>query len=141
MSDVLAEIGAVKRDQITRRKAELPLATLEAGLPAEPPRGFARALSHRACGRTPRPDRRDQEGLAQQGPDPRRLRPAALARAYEAGGAACLSVLTDEPYFQGHDGYLAAARDAVALPACARTSCSIPGRSSNRARSAPMRCC
>ncbi len=117
MSDVLAEICAVKRDHVTRRKAELPLATLEAELPTQPPRGFARALvtahesgRHALIAEIKKAS--PSKGLIRADFDP-----PTLARAYMAGGAACLSVLTDEPYFQGRDGYLAAARAAVALPA------------------------
>ena len=67
--------------------------------------------------------------------------PPALARAYAAGGATCLSVLTDEPYFQGRDDYLDRRARRPTCRCCARTSCSIPTRSTNRARSAPTASC
>ena len=117
MSDVLAEICAVKREHVRTRKALAPLSRLTAELPTEPPRGFVRALAaaraegrHALIAEIKRAS--PSKGLIRADFDP-----PTLARAYAAGGAACLSVLTDEPYFQGRDAYLAAARDAVPLPA------------------------
>lgn len=117
MSDVLARICADTRAEVARRKAARPLADVEAAAAqADRVRGFAAALSrHVESGRY---------GLIceikKASPSAGLIRPdfdaATLARAYEAGGASCLSVLTDGPYFQGHDDYLVAARAACALP-------------------------
>lgn len=117
MSGVLAQICADKRAHIVRRKAERPLAALESAVAAaEPARGFAERLAREV--------RQGRYGLIAEikkaSPSRGLIRadfdPATLARAYKAGGAVCLSVLTDEPYFHGHDEYLTAARDAVDLP-------------------------
>jgi indole-3-glycerol phosphate synthase len=117
MSDVLSEICDRKRAHVAARKQAMPEATLRRRLDnAPPPRGFADALARRVG--------EAQYGLIAEikkaSPSKGLIRadfdPPALARAYLAGGAACLSVLTDEPYFQGSDDYLVAAREAVPLP-------------------------
>ena len=96
MSDILARILADKRQHVARNKQRRPLGAVRAGgygliaeiKRASPSRGLLRAD----------------------------FDPAALAGAFEAGGAACVSVLTDEPYFQGADGFLITARAAIRLP-------------------------
>jgi indole-3-glycerol phosphate synthase len=117
MKDVLAEICAAKRDHVARSKAALSEAAILADLAHAPPvRPFAAALErHLGEGRY---------GLIAEikkaSPSAGQLRgdfdPAAFARAYETGGASCLSVLTDTPYFQGRDDDLGLARRQVGLP-------------------------
>jgi indole-3-glycerol phosphate synthase len=117
-SDTLARICAQTRETVSQRRAELPLGEIKARLGEleQAPRGFADALRRRT-------DRR-QAGLIAEikkaSPSAGLIRaqfdPAAIARAYEAAGAACLSVLTEGPSFQGQLDDLRAARAAVRLP-------------------------
>jgi indole-3-glycerol phosphate synthase len=117
MSDALARIVEVKREHVAACRAARPETTLREALAgARPPRGFARALAATAAAGRLALIAEIKKASPSKGLIRADFDPAMLARAYRDGGASCLSVLTDAPFFQGADRHLAAARAAVELP-------------------------
>ena len=117
MNDILQRILARKAEEVAQRRGERPLAELQARIADLPPaRGFTPAIRRKVGAGEPAVIAEVKKASPSKGLIRKDFDPAAIARSYEAGGAACLSVLTDVDFFQGSNRYLGEARDACRLP-------------------------
>lgn len=114
---VLEKIIRRKREEVSERRGRVGLAELETmAVAADPVRGFARRLQEQARNKQPAVIAEIKRASPSKGVLREDFVPADIARSYEAGGATCLSVLTDIDFFQGADDYLKQARSACKLP-------------------------
>jgi indole-3-glycerol phosphate synthase len=117
MSDILQRIVAVKQEEVQQARRVRSLADLHSEVAQAPPvRGFAAALQARVAAGQPAVIAEVKKASPSKGVLREHFVPADIARSYEAGGAACLSVLTDVQFFQGSTAYLQQARAACSLP-------------------------
>ena len=115
--DILAKIVAKKRDELVERRQSASLAAIESqAQDVAPCRGFVDALTAKTRGGEPAVIAELKKASPSEGTIRPDFDPPAIAKSYAAHGAACLSILTDESFFQGSDDYLQAGRAAVALP-------------------------
>jgi len=115
--DLLEKILAVKREEVAAALAAKPLDEIRAQARAQPPaRGFAAAIRARLAAGHPAVIAEIKKASPSKGVLREDFRPGAIARAYEAAGATCLSVLTDREFFQGAPQVLVEAREACRLP-------------------------
>ncbi len=117
MTDILAKICADKRKHIMERKSKTPEAALRAKIKGQnAPRGFKNSLIAKINEGKPALIAEIKKASPSRGVIRTDFSPAKLAKAYADGGAACLSILTDKPYFDGRDEYIQEAKSTVALP-------------------------
>jgi len=117
-SDILEKIIASKQEEVIAAQVARPFADVDAQARAMPPaRGFERALRDRIANERPAVIAEIKKASPSKGVLRETFDPPAIAASYERAGAACLSVLTDKPFFQGASEYLVQARAACALPA------------------------
>ena len=117
MSDILQKILATKRDEVSIARQQKPLVLMRSEAEAAaPPRNFVGAIKAKIAADLPAVIAEIKKASPSKGVIRADFRPAEIAASYEQGGAACLSVLTDAPYFQGSAEYLKQARAACSLP-------------------------
>lgn len=116
-ADILQRILDRKVEEVAERAARTPLEVLrERAATASPPRGFVAAIEAKRAAGLPAVIAEVKKASPSKGVIREHFDPAAIARSYEAAGAACLSVLTDVDFFQGADAYLQQVREVCALP-------------------------